>query len=94
MQTTSMPLAGFQPTIPVFKRAKTFHASERAATVTGWSLTLGHRNRLRVFMYRVLRRRYEPKRDKIIGGRRKLNSDELHNLYFSPDIIRIINQGG
>jgi hypothetical protein len=30
-----MPLAGFEPTIPVFKLAKTFHASDRAATVTG-----------------------------------------------------------
>jgi hypothetical protein len=30
-----MPLAGFEPTIPVLKRAKTFHALERAATVTG-----------------------------------------------------------
>jgi hypothetical protein len=32
---TSMPLAGFQPTTPVFKRAKTFHTLDRAATVTG-----------------------------------------------------------
>jgi hypothetical protein len=32
---TSMPLAGFEPTIPVFKRPKTFHTSDRAATVTG-----------------------------------------------------------
>jgi hypothetical protein len=30
-----MPLAGFEPTIPVFKRAKTFHALDRAATVAG-----------------------------------------------------------
>jgi hypothetical protein len=30
-----MPLAGFEPTIPVFKRAKTFHALDRAATATG-----------------------------------------------------------
>jgi hypothetical protein len=30
-----MPLAGFKLTIPVFKRAKTFHALDRAATVTG-----------------------------------------------------------
>jgi hypothetical protein len=30
-----MPLAGLEPTIPVFKRAKTFHALDRAATVTG-----------------------------------------------------------
>jgi hypothetical protein len=31
-----MPLAGFEPTIPVFKRAKTFHALDRAAAVTGY----------------------------------------------------------
>jgi hypothetical protein len=30
-----MPLVGLEPTIPVFKRAKTFHALDRAATVTG-----------------------------------------------------------
>jgi hypothetical protein len=30
-----MSLAGFEPTIPVFKRAKTFHALDRVATVTG-----------------------------------------------------------
>jgi hypothetical protein len=29
-----MPVAGFEPTIPVFKRAKTFHALDRAAAVT------------------------------------------------------------
>jgi hypothetical protein len=30
-----MPVAGFEPTNPVFKRAKTVHALDRAATVTG-----------------------------------------------------------
>jgi hypothetical protein len=30
-----MPLAEFEPTIPVFKRVKTFHALDRVATVTG-----------------------------------------------------------
>jgi hypothetical protein len=30
-----MHLAGIEPTIPVFLRAKTFHAVDRAATVTG-----------------------------------------------------------
>jgi hypothetical protein len=32
---TSMPRVGFEPTIPVFERAKTFHATDRAATVIG-----------------------------------------------------------
>jgi hypothetical protein len=30
-----MPQAGFQPTIPVFVRAKTIHALDRADTVIG-----------------------------------------------------------
>jgi hypothetical protein len=32
---TSMPRVGFEPTIPVFERAKTVHALDRAATVNG-----------------------------------------------------------
>jgi hypothetical protein len=32
---TSMPQVGFEPTIPVFERAKTVHALDRAATVIG-----------------------------------------------------------
>jgi hypothetical protein len=30
-----MPLVGFEPTMPVFKKAKTVHALYRAATVIG-----------------------------------------------------------
>jgi hypothetical protein len=30
------------------------------------------------------------KRDEVIGGWRKLNKEELHNLYPSPDIIRMM----
>jgi hypothetical protein len=36
---TSMPWVEFEPTIPVFERAKTFHALVRAATVIGHCLT-------------------------------------------------------
>jgi hypothetical protein len=32
---TDMPLVGLEPTIPVFKRAKTFHTLDRAATLIG-----------------------------------------------------------
>jgi hypothetical protein len=35
---TSMPGVGFEPTIPVFERAKTVYALDRAATVTGLTL--------------------------------------------------------
>jgi hypothetical protein len=32
---TSVPLVEFEPTIPMFERAKTVHALDRAATVFG-----------------------------------------------------------
>jgi hypothetical protein len=32
--------------------------------------------------------------DEVTGGWRKLHSEELHNLYSSPIIIRMISQGG
>jgi hypothetical protein len=44
-----------------------------------------------VFENRVLRRLYGPKRDEVTGGWRKLRNEELHNLYSSPSIIRMIN---
>jgi hypothetical protein len=31
-----------------------------------------------------------PKRDEVTGGWRKLYNEELHNLYSSPSIIRVI----
>jgi hypothetical protein len=55
-----------------------------------WSLTVREEHKLRVFENRVLRRMFEPKRDKVTGGWRKLHIEELHNLYPSPTIIRII----
>jgi hypothetical protein len=33
----SMPRVGFEPTTPVFKRAKTIHTLRRAATVVGYN---------------------------------------------------------
>jgi hypothetical protein len=39
---------------------------------------------------RVLRRIFGPKRDEVTGGWRKLHNEELHNLYSSPCIIRMI----
>jgi hypothetical protein len=43
-----------------------------------------------VFENRMLRRIFGPKRDEMIGGWRQLHNEELHNLYCSPSIIRII----
>jgi hypothetical protein len=36
------------------------------------------------------RRIFEPKRDEVTGSWRKLHNEELHNLYSSPSIIRMI----
>jgi hypothetical protein len=33
---------------------------------------------------------FGPNRDRVTGGWRKLHNEELHNLYSSPSIIRII----
>jgi hypothetical protein len=43
-----------------------------------------------VFENRVLRTIFEPKRDEVIEEWRKLHHEELHNLYSSPSIIRMI----
>jgi hypothetical protein len=45
---------------------------------------------MRVFQNRVLRRIFGSKRDEMVGGWRKLHSEELHNLYCSPNVIRIM----
>jgi hypothetical protein len=47
-------------------------------------------HRLRVFENRVLRRIFGPKRDHVTGDWRKLHNEELHNLYSSENIIRMI----
>jgi hypothetical protein len=43
-----------------------------------------------VFENRVLRRIFGPMRDEVTGDWRKLHNEELHNLYSSPNIIRMI----
>jgi hypothetical protein len=53
-----------------------------------WSLTVREEHKLREFESRVLRRIFGPKRDGVTG--RKLHNEELHNLYSSPSIIRLI----
>jgi hypothetical protein len=46
--------------------------------------------RLRVSENRVLKMIVGPKRDEVTGKWRKLHNEELHDLYSSPSIIRII----
>jgi hypothetical protein len=43
-----------------------------------------------VFENRVLRRIFGPRRDRVTGEWRKLHNEELHDLYSSLNIIRII----
>jgi hypothetical protein len=43
-----------------------------------------------VFENRVLRRIFGPNRDEVTGGWRKLHNEELHGLYSSPSIVRVI----
>jgi hypothetical protein len=54
-----------------------------------WSLSLGEEQRLSVFENSVLRTIFGPKRERD-GSWRKLHNDELHNLYSSPNIVRVI----
>jgi hypothetical protein len=50
---------------------------------------LREEHRLRVFENRVLRRIFGPKREEE-GSYRKLHNDELHSLYSSQNIVRVI----
>jgi hypothetical protein len=43
-----------------------------------------------VFENRVLKRIFGPKKDEVTGGWRKLHNEELHSVYSSPSIIRMI----
>jgi hypothetical protein len=54
-----------------------------------WPLILGEELRLRVFENGVLRKIFGPKREED-GSWRKLHNDELHSLYTSPNIVRVI----
>jgi len=54
------------------------------------SLTLREKRRLRVFENKVLRRIFGPKRDEVIREWRKVRNERLNDLYFSPNIFRVI----
>ena len=53
------------------------------------SLTLKEESRLRVFENRILMRVFGPKRDEN-GEWRRLHNEELHSLYRSSNIVRVI----
>jgi hypothetical protein len=54
------------------------------------SLTLREEHRLRVFENRVLRRIFKYRKEELAGNWRRLHNEELHNLYASQNIIRVI----
>jgi hypothetical protein len=37
-----------------------------------------------------VRRKFGLQRDEVVGGWRRLRNEELHNLYASPNVIRVI----
>jgi hypothetical protein len=53
---------------------------------------LGEEHRLRVSENRVLRV-FGPKREEDVSWR-KLHNDELHSMYSSPNIVRVIKSRG
>jgi len=54
------------------------------------SFTLKEEPNLKLFENRALRRIFWPKRDEVTGECTKLNNEELHDLYSTPNIIRVI----
>ena len=43
---------------------------------------------------RFLRRVFGPKRDEVTGEWRNLHNEELNNMYYSPNIVRVIENNG
>ena len=57
------------------------------------SLTLREERSLRVFENRVLRKIFGLRRDEVTGEWRKLQNEELNDLYCSSNIVWVIKSG-
>jgi hypothetical protein len=55
-----------------------------------WYLTLKGKHRMRLFKDKVLRGIFWPKGVEVIGGWKIVHNKKLHDLYSSPNIIRMI----
>ena len=55
-----------------------------------WSLTLREERKLKVFENKVLRRIFGPRREEVTGEWRRMHNEELNDLYFSPNIARVM----
>ena len=55
-----------------------------------WLLTLREERKLKVSENMVLRKMFGPRRDKVMGEWRRLQNEELNDLYSSPNIVRVI----
>jgi hypothetical protein len=80
----------FKKNIKIYKIYKTRILSVVLYGCETWCLTLREEHRLKVSGDRVLRCMLGPKRKEVAGGWRRLRNEELHNLYASPNIIRVI----
>jgi hypothetical protein len=55
-----------------------------------WSLTVWEGHRLRVYENRVLSKIFGSKQEEVAGGWRRLHNEDLHNLYASTDVIKVM----
>ena len=55
-----------------------------------WSLMPSEEHRMRVFENRVLKKIFGPMCDEVTGEWGRLLNEERHDLYTSPNIIRVI----
>jgi len=55
-----------------------------------WSLTLREEHRRRVLENRALRRIFGPKRDEVTRKWKKVQNEELNDLYSLPNSIRVV----